>query len=92
MSHLSSKSKKVQRSRMKRRKRRFCAHCGTASNLTIDHIIPLAKGGTNEVHNLQMLCEPCNAGKADSHPYMTADILEKINTLAEDEGDENENT
>jgi 5-methylcytosine-specific restriction endonuclease McrA len=87
MSRLSSKSKRAQRSRMKRRRRRFCAHCGTANNLTIDHIIPLAKGGANEVHNLQMLCEPCNAEKADSHPYMAADILEKINSTAKGKGD-----
>ena len=86
MSRLNSKSKKLQRSRMKRRKRRFCANCGTASNLTIDHIIPLSKGGLNEVSNLQMLCEPCNAQKADSHPYMTSDILEKINSSANGEG------
>ena len=77
VSHLSSKSKKEQRSRMSRRKRRFCAACGTAQNLTIDHIIPLAKGGKNTLDNLQMLCESCNTEKADSHPYIVADILEK---------------
>jgi 5-methylcytosine-specific restriction endonuclease McrA len=72
---------------MKRRRRRFCAHCGTGSNLTIDHIIPLSKGGDNQVHNLQMLCEPCNTKKADSHPYMVADILEKVNSTAKGKGD-----
>jgi 5-methylcytosine-specific restriction endonuclease McrA len=86
MSHLSSKSKKAQRSRMKRRKRRFCANCGTASNLTIDHIIPLAKGGPNKLHNLQMLCDTCNTEKADSHPYRTVDILEKISSSTNGKG------
>ena len=87
MSRLSSKSKKAQRSRMSRRKRRFCAHCGTPSNLTIDHIIPLGKGGTNTQDNLQMLCYSCNTLKADMHPYVTTDILEKINTSTKGEGD-----
>ena len=87
MSHLSSKSKKVQRSRMTRRKRRFCADCGTTSNLTIDHIIPLGKGGTNTQDNLQMLCYSCNTLKADMHPYVVTDILEKISTSAKGKGD-----
>jgi 5-methylcytosine-specific restriction endonuclease McrA len=88
MSRLSSKSKKVQRSRMKRRRRRFCAHCGTANDLTIDHIIPLAKGGANQLHNLQMLCAACNTKKADSHPYRTADILGKISSTTDGKGTE----
>jgi 5-methylcytosine-specific restriction enzyme A len=29
----------------------------------IDHILPLALGGTNEPHNLQILCKPCHQSK-----------------------------
>ena len=29
----------------------------------IDHIIPLALGGTNEAKNLQILCKPCHNSK-----------------------------
>lgn len=29
----------------------------------VDHIIPLARGGTNWPDNLQILCEPCNCSK-----------------------------
>lgn len=32
---------------------------------TLDHIIPLAKGGTNKESNFQLACEPCNLSKAD---------------------------
>ena len=30
-----------------------------------DHIVPLAKGGQNDLTNIQLLCEGCNLGKGD---------------------------
>lgn len=42
-----------------------CSFCGKKNNLTIDHIIPKSKGGTNKKENLQALCAPCNYKKAD---------------------------
>ena len=41
-----------------------CAYCGSKHELTIDHIIPRAKGGINEVHNTLCCCRACNADKA----------------------------
>jgi len=35
-----------------------------SDDLTVDHIIPKAKGGTDARENLQVLCRPCNAAKA----------------------------
>jgi len=40
-----------------------CAHCGKEHGLTIDHIIPLSRGGTNDLDNFQLLCPSCNAKK-----------------------------
>jgi len=42
-----------------------CQMCGTTHKITIDHIIPLSKGGTNHIDNLQPLCHSCNASKGD---------------------------
>lgn len=45
-----------------------CQSCGASSQnlaLQIDHIIPLAKGGTNDLSNLQVLCQSCNRQKSD---------------------------
>lgn len=40
-----------------------CAHCGTMENVTIDHIIPVARGGRHSIGNLQPLCLTCNSSK-----------------------------
>lgn len=43
-----------------------CALCGSTEELTKDHKIPLAKGGTNDASNLWTLCRPCNSAKGVS--------------------------
>lgn len=45
-----------------------CACCGQKKRLEVDHIQPLAKGGSNWPSNLQMLCKPCNSKKAAKDP------------------------
>lgn len=40
-----------------------CKHCGDHRNLTVDHIIPLAHGGTDHMDNYQTLCGSCNSRK-----------------------------
>ena len=43
-----------------------CAYCGkklTKYNATIDHLIPLSRGGTDFCWNLVWCCAPCNYSK-----------------------------
>jgi len=46
-----------------------CQFCGSTNNLQIDHILPKAKGGSDNKGNLQVLCEQCNYKKRDSIQY-----------------------
>lgn len=48
-----------------------CACCGVQlddSNKHLDHVMPLALGGTNFIWNLQWLCQFCNNSKSATHP------------------------
>lgn len=40
-----------------------CRRCRRATNLEIDHVVPISKGGSSEEHNLQTLCRRCNRRK-----------------------------
>lgn len=40
-----------------------CVWCGATDNLTIDHILPVKLGGSNDEKNLQVLCRSCNSCK-----------------------------
>lgn len=45
-----------------------CRLCkATGVPLEVDHVVPLARGGSDALDNLQALCIPCNRGKRDSH-------------------------
>ncbi len=43
-----------------------CLKCGSEENLTIDHIQPKSKGGSNDDSNKQTLCWACNHEKDDN--------------------------
>lgn len=42
---------------------RKCLCCGATKNLSIDHVVPLSKGGVNDISNYQPLCKSCNSKK-----------------------------
>lgn len=45
-----------------------CAYCGgflTATSETLDHFIPISKGGNNEFDNLLPACRWCNVEKTN---------------------------
>ena len=42
-----------------------CINCGTHKSISIDHIVPVSKGGGNEIKNLQTLCTTCNSSKGN---------------------------
>jgi hypothetical protein len=43
----------------------LCAASGKDARIQIDHILPVSKGGTNDISNLRVLCFKCNHGKKD---------------------------
>lgn len=58
-----------------------CQICGkliTYEEFTVDHIIPLAKGGTNDMDNLQSSCLRCNKIKADILPDDFNETIQNI--------------
>jgi 5-methylcytosine-specific restriction endonuclease McrA len=40
-----------------------CVECGSADDLTVDHIIPWSLNGPDKEENLRTLCGPCNSKK-----------------------------
>ena len=41
-----------------------CHYCGQEAT-TVDHVIPISKGGTDEAANMVAACIKCNSGKRD---------------------------
>ncbi|MGZ4517276.1 MAG: HNH endonuclease [Mycobacteriaceae bacterium] len=46
-----------------KRQGKTCAYCSRLAD-TIDHVVPLVRGGTNYEGNLVPCCRKCNGGKA----------------------------
>lgn len=44
-----------------------CLKCGSTERLTMDHVLPISRGGPNTIDNIQPLCLSCNSSKFDKH-------------------------
>lgn len=66
-------------SRLREYQKDRCLYCDAdcSTSFHVDHIIPLAKGGTNELTNLAIACPPCNLRKQARHPLVFLAILWK---------------
>ena len=55
-----------------------CGHIGTAADLTVDHVIPISKGGSSSNwENLVIACKKCNWRKANKLPREVGLTLRK---------------
>lgn len=62
-----------------RRDGHACRYCGAMApdvKLTIDHVIPVALGGSDEPRNLVTACADCNSGKTSTQP--DSDLVEDV--------------
>ena len=63
-----------------KRDKSTCQYCGkklTASQITIDHVLPRAQGGITSFTNCVVCCQICNNKKADKTPDQAKMVLLK---------------
>jgi len=46
-----------------------CIYCGAKTDLTLDHILPKTRGGSDLPDNAVWVCKKCNSSKSDSRLY-----------------------
>jgi hypothetical protein len=63
----SSEAKRLWRSAIKEHWNNQCAYCGSDHNLTLDHVIPKARGGHDTTSNVVPACLKCNQSKGSNH-------------------------
>jgi 5-methylcytosine-specific restriction endonuclease McrA len=56
----------------------YCGHTFEASRLTMDHVVPLTKGGRSEKNNLVACCKECNTKKKTMLPQEWQDYMEGL--------------
>ena len=59
----------------------FCLESPGSAELTIDHLIPLALGGLDEITNYVTCCRSCNRAKADKPLEV---FVQQVNVELED--------
>lgn len=63
----SADAKRLWRKSIREKWNYRCAYCGSEQELTIDHIIPQSKGGSDSLHNVISCCKSCNQSKGHNH-------------------------
>lgn len=68
---VSGRRRKEAVRRLSKQYRWKCSYCGRdlyPQTATVDHVVPLSKGGTNDYENLRLSCARCNRDKGSSEP------------------------
>ncbi len=52
---------------LKKKHKYKCVNCKQEKKLTMDHIKPLTKGGSDYISNIQPLCRNCNSKKSNKY-------------------------
>lgn len=58
----------VNRREVLRRDSHCCQYCGSNKHLTLDHVMPVSRGGQHAWNNVVAACERCNQRKSDRTP------------------------
>ena len=75
-----SEAKRKWRQAIKEKWNYECAYCGSEENLTLDHITPRSKGGSEKVTNVLCACHSCNQSKGHkmwSDWFLSQDFFDK---------------
>jgi 5-methylcytosine-specific restriction endonuclease McrA len=54
-----------------------CVYCGSNEMLTIDHVLPVSRGGKSTFENCVSACKKCNSKKGDNTPSEVHMFLKK---------------
>lgn len=60
----SAEAKRMWKQSIKNQWDNRCAYCGSEEDITLDHVIPRTKGGSDHADNIVACCKSCNADKA----------------------------
>ena len=60
----SAEARRLWRQSIKNKWEYKCAYCGSEQKITIDHVTPQCKGGSDFITNVVACCESCNGSKS----------------------------